>query len=291
MTRGRATIATLQMDAVRLSAGSTVEANRQACADAIDQAAGLGADVVCLPECCTTMGVPRDDPQTIEPLPGPSFELWSERAKQGGLMVVGWQLEEAAGGHYNTALVIGPEGELIGRYRKVHVTPSAATRGQLAGDEFPVFETPLGPIGVMICYDAYFPEQARILALKGARVLFYPTMSDGRGEAVWELVAKARAVDNAVWVVAAVMRNRHRCYSGVFAPHGRVVGAGSDWSEGLVTASVELAGELVSEGHSGLAEPVEMRKLYWYSRRPEVYGELATIHHTLTLDDITAGED
>jgi len=291
MTPDPITIATLQMDAVRLGAGSTVEANRQACADAIDQAAALGAAVVCLPECCTTMGVPPGDPETIEELPGPSYELWSERARQGGLMVIGWQLEAAVGGHYNTAMVIGPDGALLGRYRKVHITPNAASRGQLAGDDFPVFETPLGPVGVMICYDAYFPEQARILALKGARVLFYPTMSDGRGEAVWELVAKARAVDNAVWVVAAVMRNRHRCYGGVFAPNGQVVGAGSTWSEGLVTASVDLSRELVSEGHSGLAEPVVMQKLYWYSRRPEVYGELSTIHPTLTLDDVIAGED
>ena len=99
------------------------------------------------------------------------------------------------------------DGTRIGVYRKVHCTPPALAGGQLPGDEFPVFEMDFGRVGMMICYDAYFPEQARILALKGAEIIFYPTMSDARGEAIWELVARARAVDNAVFVVASVMRN------------------------------------------------------------------------------------
>ena len=282
------TIATLQINTRELPNPTTSDANRQRCADAIDEAAGRGADVVVFPECCTSQCVPEDDPARVEPLDGPSFQLWSERAKHHGINVVGWQFEAAPEGTYNTGVFIGRDGERIGVYRKVHLTPLGVKHGGAPGDAFPVFEMDFGKAGMMICYDAYFPEQARILALKGAEVIFYPTMSDARGEPIWELVARARAVDNAAFVVSSVMRNSYQCYSGIFGPNGRVVAASPTWCGGLAVGTIDLDERFCSVGHSGIPEPARMRELYWLSRRPEVYGEIAAITHGLSLDDVKA---
>jgi predicted amidohydrolase len=282
------TIASLQINTRALPRPTTSEANRLMCAEAIDEAAARGADVVVFPECCTSQNVPEGDPDRTEPLDGPSFRLWSERARRHAINVVGWQFETAPEGVYNTGVFIGRDGQRIGTYRKVHITPPAAQSGGLAGDEFPVFEMDFGTVGMMICYDAYFPEHARILALKGAEVIFYPTMSDARGEAIWELAARARAVDNAVFVVSAVMRNAYQCYSAIFAPNGRVTASSPTWDAGLVVGTINLDHRFRSEGHSGIPEPAYMRELYWFSRRPEAYGEICSIRHELTIDDVKA---
>ncbi|MGD8239402.1 MAG: carbon-nitrogen hydrolase family protein [Armatimonadota bacterium] len=284
------TIASLQINTRDLPRPTTSEANRLLCAEAIDEAAGRGADVVVFPECCTSQGVSGDDVNRVEPLDGPSFRLWSERAKRHGINVIGWQFEQAPEGVYNTGVFIGRDGKLIGTYRKVHITPLAARGGRLAGDEFPLLEMDFGTVGMMICYDAYFPEHARILALKGAEVIFYPTMSDARGEAIWELVARARAVDNAVFVVSAVMRNSYQCYSAIFAPNGRVFASNPTWDAGLVVGTIDLDHRLRSEGHSGISEPAYLRELYRFSRRPELYGEISSIRHELTINDVRADD-
>ncbi|NUQ01677.1 MAG: carbon-nitrogen hydrolase family protein [Armatimonadetes bacterium] len=282
----RVTIASLQINMAALPSPTTAEANRQLCAAAIDEAAGYGADVICLPECCTTANLPPDDPERLEPLPGPSFALWAERARRHRLVVVGWQYELDGERYHNTGFVIDRDGQLVGRYRKVHSTPNAIANGEVPGDEFPVFETDFGRVGMMICYDAYFPEQARILALKGAEIIFYPTMSDARHEPIWELVARSRAVDNGVYVVSAVMRNSYMAYSGIFAPSGHVVAARQTWAGGLAVGTIDLDERFRSEGHSGIAQPADLQALYWYSRRPEVYGELCALRHDLDLEAV-----
>jgi len=86
------------------------------------------------------------------------------------------------------------------------------------------------------------------------------------------------------------MRNAYQCYSAIFAPNGRVLASNPTWDAGLVVGTVDLDYRFRSEGHSGIPEPAYMRELYWFSRRPEVYGEICSVRHDLTLADVKAKE-
>jgi N-carbamoylputrescine amidase len=193
----------------------------------IEGAARAGAQVICLPELfCSQYFCQREDAALFdlaEPIPGPTTEAVSSVARQAGVVVVASIFERRAPGLYhNSAAIIDADGEVVGLYRKMHIPDDPAyyekfyfTPGDLG---FRAFDTRAGRIGALICWDQWYPEGARLTALRGASVLFYPTAigwhpqeKEQNGAAQrdsWLTIQRGHAIANGVYV-AAVNRVGH----------------------------------------------------------------------------------
>ncbi len=186
----------------------------------IAEAAAKKADLVVLPETLTFYGTGKEMQQCAEPVPGPSTRYFGTLAKQHDLYIVAGLVERDGKTIYNTSALIGPDGGMIGKYRKVCLPRSEITAGVTPGHEYPVFDTRFGKVGMMICYDGFFPEVARQLTLNGAEVIAWP---------VWgcnPLLAKARSCENHVYVVSSTYtdwRQTDWMISGVFDHYGDVI--------------------------------------------------------------------
>lgn len=169
------------------------------------------AELVVFPEDVTTgftpnMPVEQVYEQLADTIPGDITRQVGEAARRLGVHVV-WPMYEKGPSSpivYNSSALIGPDGEIIGVYRKTHPFPTERVEGggwTTAGTEAPVFDTALGKIGMLICYDGDFPELARELTLKGAEIITRPS-AFMRSFDIWELTTRARAYDNHVYVIA-----------------------------------------------------------------------------------------
>jgi predicted amidohydrolase len=189
-----------------------VKANLASCVDHIHRCVdATGAELVVLPETATTGFTPGVAPERLWDLmgevPGPVSEPIQEAARALGVHVVFGTYERgpSRGIVYNTAVLVGPGGDVLGAYRKTHLF-SGEDRGcggwVTPGDQAVVVETPLARIGLIICFDGDYPELARIEAVMGAEVICRPSALL-RSADIWELTNRARAYDNHVYVVAA----------------------------------------------------------------------------------------
>jgi N-carbamoylputrescine amidase len=188
----------------------------------IREAAGRGAQVICLQELFRTQYFCREEKDELfalaESIPGPTTERLGRLARELKVVVIAPLFERRAPGLYhNTAAVLGAKGELLGIYRKMHVPddPLFYEKYYFAPGDlgFPAFSTPFGRISVLICWDQWYPEAARGAALRGATVLFYPTAigwhpaeKEQRGAAqldAWRTIQRSHAIANGVYVVAA----------------------------------------------------------------------------------------
>lgn len=171
---------------------------------------------------------------------------------------------------YNSAVLIDKYGEPMGTYRKVH--PFAGEKMWCrAGCEFPIFETEIGKLGIMICWDTGFPEVARTYALKGADLLIVSTNWEDPYDEDWDLITKARAFDNTLHLVAA---NRigddgkalsFFGHSKIIGPTGKELAALDERNEGIISAELDL----------GLTQSERARYYTFFKdRRPDTYGEL-----------------
>jgi predicted amidohydrolase len=163
----------------------------------IEQAAGQKADVVCLPEGVTVVGTGKAYADVAEPIPGPSTRFLGDHARKHRVYVVAGLYERDGTAVYNTAVLLGRDGELVGKYRKVCLPREEIDGGITPGKDYPVFDADFGRVGLMICWDVHFPEVARALAARGAEVLLVPIWGGN------ETLAKARAIENQVYVVAS----------------------------------------------------------------------------------------
>jgi deaminated glutathione amidase len=174
-------------------------------------AAETGAELIVLPETCTTGFMPGVPPgelwSLMSAIPGPITEPLAEAARDLGVHLCFGTYErgEAEGAVHNTAVLLGPGGDVLGGYRKTHPFGGEdARRGGwvVPGSEVRVVETPLGRIGMAICFDGDFPELWRIQAVQGAEIICRPSALL-RSADIWELTTRARAYDNHVYVVGA----------------------------------------------------------------------------------------
>jgi hypothetical protein len=170
--------------------GKSPRENCEEYAPLLAEAAKQRADLVVLGETIPAVGVKQKAHELAEVIPGPTTQYFGELAKEHKLHIA-FSLNERAG-HlvYNAAVLIGPDGKLIGKYRKVCLPPSEVEGGTAPGKGYPVFDTKFGKVGLMICYDGFFPEVARELSNRGAEVIAWP---------VWgcnPLLAQARACEN-----------------------------------------------------------------------------------------------
>ncbi len=204
---------------VQMSANPDPEENLKRAIQRVQEAAGKGAQIVCLPELFQTQYFcQREDAALFdlaEPIPGPTTSRLAETAKRLGVVVVGSLFEKRAPGVYhNTAVMIDSDGTLRGIYRKMHIPDDPLyyekyyfTPGDLG---FKAFETQVGKVGTLVCWDQWYPEGARLTALQGAQVLFYPTAIGWHpdekaqyGEAqydAWQTIQRAHAIANGVYV-------------------------------------------------------------------------------------------
>jgi N-carbamoylputrescine amidase len=203
------------------------QANLEKAAARIEEAARKGAQVVCLPELYRSpYFCQREDPALFdlaETVPGPSTERLSEVARRAGVAVVVPVFEKRAPGLYhNSAVVLDADGATLGTYRKMHIPDDPAFYEKFyfaPGDlGFRAFDTRFGRVGTLICWDQWYPEGARLTALRGASAIFYPTAigwhpqeKDRHGAAqrdAWRTVQRGHAIANGCYV-AAVNRVGH----------------------------------------------------------------------------------
>ncbi len=191
---------------------ASVAANLARCVDHVERCvAATGAELVVLPESATTGFTPGIPPEElwdlVSAVPGPVTAPVQEVAARLGVHVVVGTYERGGerGTVYNTAVLIGPGGDVLGAYRKTHLFCGEDVPGGgwvTPGDDALVVETDLGRIGLIICFDGDYPELARIEAVRGAEVICRPSALL-RSADIWELTSRARAYDNHVFVVAA----------------------------------------------------------------------------------------
>ena len=183
----------------------------------IDQAGSENADIVCLPEGITLVGTKKSYLEASEGIPGPSTKYLGELAKKHQMYIVAGLLEKEGAVLYNTSVLIGRSGELVGKYRKVSLPREEIEGGVTPGTDFPVFDTDFGKIGMMICWDVSFPEPARMLSLKGAEIIFMPIWGGNL------TLSKARAIENQVYLVSSTYDMK----TGVFDRTGDLVVEGT----------------------------------------------------------------
>lgn len=264
---------------IQMRASMEREANLDRAEAMVEEAVRLGAGVVCLQECFATWFFPqRIDPKDqdlAEPLDGPSVTRMRSLAKKLHiLMIVPFYERAMAGELYNAAAIINDAGECIGVYRKHHIPMSARFNEKFyfrpGNRGFPVFDTPQGKIGVMICYDRHFPESARMLGLAGAEVVFVPTAacSDFARKA-WEVELRGHAIANGVFI-AAVNRVGKEVDSDYFGasifvdPIGQVIAQASGTEEEVLVADLERA----------RLEATRSVWPFYRDRRPEAYAPI-----------------
>jgi 5-aminopentanamidase len=257
-----------------------VEGNIRRAVASLDAAAAAGCALVVFPECAFTgymLGSEAEARALAEPVPGPSTERLAAACARLGIHCAAGVLELDGALLRNTAVLVGPGG-LVGSYRKSHVACIGADCFTTPGDDgYEVFETPVGRIGLQICYDWRFPEVTRVLALRGADIVVNPTNSPVAARDLADYLPRARAVENAVYFVLANRIGTERGVtffgrSQVVDPFGNVLALAAEGgpAELLVAdIDVELAREKTKEPGEG-AYAVRL----WADRRPELYGAL-----------------
>jgi len=271
---------------VQMAMEDDPEANISKAISMVAEAARKGASIVCLPELFPYRYFPqeRGAKPRAEPVPGPTSKRLSQAARESGVSLVGGSLYENAstGRYYNTSVVFDESGRTLGKYRKVQVPQDEAFYEKdyfSSGNSYNVFNTASAKVGVLICFDQWYPEPARINKLMGAEVLFYPTAigrvegieeSEGDWKDAWETVQRGHAISNSM-VVAAVNRvgreGRMRFWGGSFVcdQFGKVL-ARADEKEQVLLATCDLElGRQVEEGWGFLR-----------NRKPATYGRLTS---------------
>jgi deaminated glutathione amidase len=226
----------------------------------LHEAADGGADLAALPELFAFYGSPTRSREIAEPVPGPLTERLSEVARTRSMWVLAGSMQEAADGHvYNTSTLFDRGGELVARYRKIHLfdvdipgqAPFRESKLFTPGTQLVTHETDLGRLGLSVCYDLRFPELYRGLVALGAEVLAIPSaFTFVTGEAHWEVLVRARAIEDQCFVVApgqwgtwGSSGDDRRCYgnSMVVDPWGRVLARAPTDGDVVCVAEIDLS--------------------------------------------------
>lgn len=208
----------------RPKAASPLE-NCKSYAPLIEKAAEQKADLIVLGETITYYGHGKTYADYAESIPGPSTDYFGTLAKKHNLHLCVGLIERADHLIYNVAILIGPEGKIIGKYRKVCLPRGEVEGGVAPGRDYPVFNTRFGKVGMMVCYDGFFPEPARELANQGADVIAWP---------VWgcnPMLAKARACENHVYLISSTYEDvsRNWMISAVYDHTGDPIAHAKEW--------------------------------------------------------------
>jgi N-carbamoylputrescine amidase len=287
MTRPTTTIGLLQT-----SCSADPDANLKKTLAAAEQAADRGAQIICTQELFRSQYFCQSENheyfRLAEPIPGPTTQAFQKLARERQVVVIASLFEKrAAGLYHNTAAIIDADGSLLGSYRKMHIPDDPLfyekfyfTPGDLG---FRAWSTRYGKIGVLICWDQWYPEAARLTALQGAEILFFPTAigwhpsekaEHGQNQhSAWETIQRAHAIANGCYVAVP---NR--------VGHEKLAGEGIEfWGQSFVAGT---SGEILSK--AGVAKEenlvvaldlgkVDVTRTHWpflRDRRIDAYGDL-----------------
>ncbi len=247
-----------------MSAGDDIRLNLDKAIQGITAAARKGAGIVCLQELFSSRYFPQtEDAENFnlaEPIPGPTTDALGRLAKKKKIVIIGSIFEKrSVGVYHNTAVIFGADGSIVGKYRKMHIPddPCFYEKFYFAPGDlgFLSFDTEVGRVGALICWDQWFPEAARLTALSGAEILFYPTaigwLRTERPDAAkaqrnaWELIQRGHAVANGVYVAVVNRVGREgklKFWGGSFvaAPSGEVIAHADAEREEILIASCDL---------------------------------------------------
>ncbi|RUW83238.1 MAG: acyltransferase [Mesorhizobium sp.] len=243
----------------------------------VERAAAQGVQIICFPELFNQyyFGFGHEEKwfAAAERIPdGPTVRRCCDWAKRYGIVIVAPIYEEEAPGvYYNTAAVVDADGSYLGKYRKMHIPDGGPCREKLyfkpGNLGFPVFQTAVGRIGVVICNDRHFPEGFRALALGGAEVVFVPTSTGPAARPTWELELKAAAFANGIFVAAPNRVGDENSLMGKYfgnslfaSPWGETIAQGGDGEE-LVVADLDT--KLIREQRIAWG--------FFHNRRPDAY--------------------
>jgi N-carbamoylputrescine amidase len=267
---------TVTLGLVQMSCTDQPQANMQKAVLGIRDAAKRGAQIICLQELFLSPYFCQTEDHTFfklaEPVPGPSTETLGRLAGELGVVIIASLFEKRAEGLYhNTAAVIDADGRFLGKYRKMHIPDDPQyyekfyfTPGDLG---FRTWDTRFGRIGVLVCWDQWYPEAARLTAMSGAQILFYPTAigwlpgekeeHGAQQQAAWETIQRSHGIANGVYV-CAVNRVGYEAgpagglefWGGSFVsdPGGRVLVKGGTGEE-VLTATLDLSKVDASRTH------------------------------------------
>jgi N-carbamoylputrescine amidase len=284
---------------IQMAPAATVAASLEKAAERIEAAAKAGAQVICLPELFATPYFCRNQDHDAfdlaEPIPGPTTGAMAEVAKAHKVVVVAPLYERRGPGCYQNSLaVLGPEGEHLGVYRKMHIPhdPGFEEKFYFAPGDlgFKTFQTPFGPIGTLICWDQWFPEAARATALLGASVIFYPTAIGWhpsekaeygeRQRDAWITIQRSHAIANGLYVAAVNRVGTEGSGEGygetlefwgssfVADPSGQILGQSGIATEDVLLAEIDPA-------------TIETTRRHWpflRDRRIDAYGGLGKLY-------------
>jgi len=261
---------------VQMCSTTDVERNLATAESLVEEAAGQGATFVGVPENFAFLrseGEPIPEPQDLG---GPWVSRMAEAARRLGVTLLLGSIPEGVDGDTlirNTSVLLGPDGALLAVYRKIHLfdidLPGMEhlkeSKTVRPGIDIVVAESPVGPLGLTICYDVRFPELYRELTRRGARVLCVPAaFTERTGKAHWSLLLRARAVENLAWILAPAQAGDHG--------GGRV-----SWGHAMI---VDPWGEIVAEVRDG--EGVALADLD-FARQDRIRRELPALDHTRLL--------
>ncbi len=273
--------------------GTDPAANLKKTLELAERAAKKGANIICTQELFRSQyfcqAEKHDYFKLAEPIPGPSSRAFQKLAKRHGVVIIASLFEKRASGLYhNTAVIIDADGRMLGVYRKMHIPDDPLYYEKFyftPGDTgFKAWDTKFGKVGVLICWDQWYPEGARLTAMQGAEILFYPTAIGWHpGEkaeygvnqhGAWEIIQRSHAVANGCYVAAV---NR----IGVEQPEG---GDGIEfWGQSFVAGT---SGQILAKASANREEvmlvPIELDKVdvtrtHWpflRDRRIDAYGDL-----------------
>ena len=253
---------------VQMGCGPEPDANLASAIDLIERAAGESAQIVCLPELFRSQyfcqSENHDNFARAEPIPGPSTDALGKIAREHAIIIIASLFEKrSAGVYHNTAVILDAKGEMVGKYRKMHIPddPGYYEKFYFAPGDlgFQSWKTDCGNLGVCVCWDQWYPEAARLTALRGAEMLFYPTAIGWHprekkkyGDAqfsAWQTMMRSHAIANGCFV-AAVNRVGHEAPAGgdgiefwgqsfICAPSGEIIAQGSVDREEIITADID----------------------------------------------------
>ncbi|HEX9598222.1 MAG TPA: carbon-nitrogen hydrolase family protein [Gaiellaceae bacterium] len=253
------------------------ERNLEACLARLEEAAAAGAELLVLPECAIPGYMFESAEEALpfaEEVPGPSSEVLERESRRLGMHVVCGLLERDGDTLRNAAVLVGPDG-LVGTYRKTHLPFLGVDRFVFPGDELTVYDTPLGRIGVEICYDLRFPEVTRTLALRGADIVAHPTNFPIAAKLQTELITVARAAENRIYLLTANRVGKERSgefcgWSQIVDPYGTRLAEAGETEEALLVADVDVE----KARDKDYVIPGEYELYLFGHRRPELYGAI-----------------